>query len=143
MSTFHADLERGLAVERMVLEVIRKKYPCAVQVDKFKGYDLWIPEIHKSIEVKYDEMSNETGNICVEVEMNGKASGLSTSTADFWVFFDGSAMLFISTDHIKECLLTNNLTFRCFVGTGDSVGKKAYLIDKELLKTFAATKERK
>ena len=73
MNTFHEDLERGKAIERKSLDVIRKKYPCASLIDAFKGYDIWIPELHKSIEVKYDPMSNETGTIVVEIEMNGKA----------------------------------------------------------------------
>jgi len=88
MNTFHEDLERGKAIEQKALEVIRKKYPCAAIIDGFKGYDIWIPELHKSIEVKYDPMSNETGNIVVEIEMNGKASALITTTAEYWLFHD-------------------------------------------------------
>ena len=50
VNTFKRDLERGVEVERMVLEIIRKKNPCATLVDAFKGYDIWIPELHKSVE---------------------------------------------------------------------------------------------
>ena len=51
----------------------------------FKDYDIYVPEINKSIEVKSDEKSKYTNNIVVEVEFNGKPSALSTSKADYWV----------------------------------------------------------
>jgi hypothetical protein len=82
-NTFYQDLERGIDVEYKALAMIQKKYPCATIIHAYKGYDIWIPELHKSIEVKYDPMSNETGNIVVEIEMNGKASALITTTADY------------------------------------------------------------
>jgi len=73
---FFRDLARGQEVERQVLKIIQKKCPCACIIDKFHGYDIWIPELHKSVEVKYDHMSCETGNIFIEIEYNKKASAL-------------------------------------------------------------------
>ena len=62
-NSFVEDLGRGKQVEQMLLNKLKSKYPSAAIIDKFKGYDIWIPEIHKSIEVKADEKSNYTGNI--------------------------------------------------------------------------------
>ena len=133
MNTFHEDLERGKVIERKALDVIRKKYPCASLIEAFKGYDIWIPELHKSIEVKYDPMSNETGNIVVEIEMSGKASALITTTADYWLFYDDHVFVLIKPMSIVNCIFQEKLTFVEFVGNGDRSRKKAFLVPKHLL----------
>jgi len=133
VNTFHEDLERGKVIERKALDVIRKKYPCASLIEAFKGYDIWIPELHKSIEVKYDPMSNETGNIVVEIEMSGKASALITTTADYWLFYDDHVFVLIKPMSIVNCIFQEKLTFVEFVGNGDRSRKKAFLVPKHLL----------
>lgn len=133
MNTFHEDLERGKAIESKALEVIRKKYPSASLIEAFKGYDIWIPELHKSVEVKYDPMSNETGNIVVEIEMSGKASALITTTADYWLFYDDHVFMLIKPMSIVNCIFQEKLTFVEFVGTGDRSCKKAFLVPKHFL----------
>ena len=131
--TFHQDLERGFEVEYTVLEIIRKKYPSASLINSYKGYDIWIPELHKSVEVKYDPMSNETGNIVIEIEMNGKLSALSTTTADYWVFHDDHVFVIIKPMSIVNCIFQNKLQYVEFVGEGDRASKKAFLVQKKLL----------
>ena len=133
METFKADLERGIQVENMLLDILKRKYPASTLVNAFKGYDIWIPEIHKSIEVKYDQKSNETGNIVVEIEFNGKPSALMTTTANYWVFYDGNVFVIIKTKDIIKCIFMNKLQYVEFVGKGDSKSKKAFLINKHTL----------
>ena len=68
MGTFAQDLKEGKAIESIVLDLIKIKYPAATIINGyFPGYDIWIPEIHKSIEVKSDQKSQYTGNILIEV----------------------------------------------------------------------------
>jgi hypothetical protein len=131
--TFQEDLERGFEVEYAVLEIIRKKYPSASLINAYKGYDIWVPELHKSVEVKYDPMSNETGNIVIEIEMNGKLSALSTTTADYWVFHDDHVFVMMKPMSIVNCIFQNKLQYVEFVGQGDTSKKKAFLVPKELL----------
>ena len=131
--TFHQDLERGFEVEYAVLEIIRKKYPSASLINAYKGYDIWIPELHKSVEVKYDPMSNETGNIVIEIEMNGQLSALSTTTADYWVFHDNHVFIIMKPMSIVNCIFQNKLQYVEFVGQGDISKKKAFLVPKDLL----------
>jgi hypothetical protein len=133
VQTFKADLERGIKVENMLLDILKRKYPASTLVNAFKGYDIWIPEIHKSIEVKYDQKSNETGNIVVEIEFNGKPSALMTTTADYWVFYDGNVFVTIEPKDIIKCIFMNKLQYVEFVGNGDSKSKKAFLIKKDTL----------
>jgi hypothetical protein len=134
--SFDKDLARGIDVEQIVLSMIRKRYPCAVLVNAYHGYDIWVPEINKSIEVKYDEMSNQTGNIVVEIEMSGKLSALMTTTADFWIFYDGEIFVRITPKKIIECIFLNKLRFVEFTGKGDLHKKKAFLIPKNILFSY-------
>lgn len=130
---FFRDLERGKAVEEKVLKIIQRKYPCACIVDGFKGYDIWVPEIHKSIEVKYDPMSNETGNMFIEIEFNNKASALITTTADYWVFHDDHKYILMTPMEIVNCIFINKLVHVNFIGKGDVKDKKGFLIPKDTL----------
>lgn len=133
MNSFNTDLDRGIAIEHRVLAIVQKKYPSASFVNSFKGYDIWVPETHKSIEVKYDPMSNDTGNVVVEIEMNGKASALITTTADYWVFHDDHVFVIMKPMSIVNCIFQHKLQYVEFVGEGDTASKKAFLIPKKWL----------
>jgi hypothetical protein len=128
-------LTRGKQIEQQLLDKLKVKYPSATIIDKYKGYDIWIPEINKSIEVKADEKSNYTGNIVVEIEMYGKPSALMTTTADYWVFYDGKFWC-IMLKEIIQCIFLNKLQHTEFVGNGDTQSKKAFLIKKEFLAKY-------
>ena len=131
--TFHRDLQRGIDIELDVLNIIKKKYISATLVNKYKGYDIWIPELSKSIEVKSDLKSNYTNNIVIEIEMYGKPSGLMVTEADYWVFYDGNQYVSIKPMEIIRCIFLNKLTHAEFIGKGDTVPKKAFLVKKDIL----------
>jgi len=138
METFYKDLSRGEAIEQDLLSKIQVKYPNAYKVEGyFKDYDLYVPEISKSIEVKYDEKSKHTGNIVVEVEFNNKPSALSTTKADYWVWWDGYSYTWFFTNEIKKCVEETNQRLYTFIGKGDTKEKKAYLIKKEILFNYS------
>ena len=83
---FEEALIDGKKSEEIVLNIVQKKYPKAfIKSGYHKEYDIEIPEIDQTIEVKKDFKSQETGNIVVEIEMNGKPSALLTTTANWWV----------------------------------------------------------
>ena len=135
MNTFFDDLKRGVDVERLVLTTIQKKYPCAVLINRHKGYDIWIPETHKSVEVKYDPMSNKTGNIVIEFEMYDKPSAIMATTADYWVFYDDNVFVVIEPKDIIRCIFNLRLQYVEFQAKGDYKRKKAFLVPKgELFK---------
>jgi hypothetical protein len=136
VTTFKQDLQRGIDVEQKVLSILKKTYPSASLIDKYKGYDIWIPETNKSVEVKYDPMSNTTGNIVIEIWMYEKPSALLTTTADYWVFHDDNVFVSMSPKRIFECIMVNEIPLRIFTGKGDTVSKKAYLVSKDLLFSY-------
>lgn len=137
MSTFHADLDRGIQIEKKVLDILKNDYPSATIINGYKGYDIWIPEISKSLEIKYDPMSNQTGNIVVEIEMSGKSSALLTTTADFWIFYDNKSFMIITPMKIVECIFKERLLYANFTGNGDKNSKKAFLVKKKVLARYA------
>ena len=104
------DFEKSLIIgqesEVIVLNQIKKKYPTAFIVEGYhKEYDIMIPEINQTVEVKKDFKSKHTGNIVIEMEMNNKPSGLQTTTADWWVFhLDEKEVVWISLDKLKEMM---------------------------------------
>jgi len=142
MQTFYRDLAKGEDIERKVLNLIHAKYPQAYKIDGyFKEYDIYIPEIKKGIEVKSDLMSKDTGNIVVEIEFNNKPSALSTTKADYWIWYDGEYITFFKPKDIHRCIKENNLFYRKFIGKGDVKEKKAYLIKKDMLYKYAIHKK--
>ena len=134
--SFKEDLEAGKKIEEYILKRIQKKYPQAKLMEGyFKEYDIIIPEIDKTIEVKSDVKSLHTGNFVVEVEFDGKPSALSTTTADWWVFYDSETEFWITPELIRHSV--KELELREFIGKGDTKSKKAYLCPKDYIKINA------
>ena len=134
---FKKDLATGEKTQDKVLERIREEYPKAYQKEGyFKEYDIMIPEINKTVEVKQDKKSNYTGNIVIEVEMPpGKPSALSTTTADYWLFSDGNCYMWWTPKDLKKLVKPMNPI--TFIGNGDDIEKKAYLVKKNIIKDQA------
>jgi hypothetical protein len=130
-SNFERDLQRGNLIEERVLRILKKSFPEARRV---KGYckegDIYLPECEKWVEVKYDPMSQQTGNIVVEVEFNGKPSALSTTKSYRWVFYTGKELIITSPKILRKMIEDNGLSPVEFVGNGDKHSKLAYLVKK-------------
>jgi hypothetical protein len=139
--TFQRDLNTGVHYENKVLIMIQKKYPKAYKVDGYcKDWDIYIPEIKIGIEVKYDGMSLDTGNIVIETEFNNKPSALSTTKAKYWMITDGIDYKWFLVNDIKKCISDNNFKLATFKAIGDNKYKRAYLIQKDILYKYESTK---
>ena len=138
MSNFKESLKEGKKSEEAILSIIKQKYPTAYIIEGYyKYYDIFIPEKNLGIEVKKDVKSQETGNLVIEVEFNGYPSALSTTRADYWVFYDGECYIWIEPDKLRSiCPIFEEI--RTFVGKGDTKSKKAYLMPKTMIKEFAS-----
>ncbi|MAG26274.1 hypothetical protein CMI47_12045 [Candidatus Pacearchaeota archaeon] len=133
---FKDSLNIGHRSEDAVCAKIKKKYPKAHVMEGYcKGYDIYVPETKKKIEVKQDKKSNYTGNIVVEIEFNGKPSALSTTEADYWVFDDGEIYIWITPETLRQ--VVEPFKPVKFVGNGDNKEKLAYLIKKDIIKRNA------
>ena len=134
---FKDSLTIGHSSEDAVCAKINKKYPRAHVMEGYcKGYDIYIPEIDKKVEVKQDKKSNYTHNIVVEIEMPpGTPSALSTTEADYWVFDDGEIYIWITPETLRQVVKPFKPVK--FVGNGDNKEKLAYLIKKDIIKRNA------
>ena len=134
--SFKEDLKAGKVVEEYILERIQEKYPKAkIMEGYFKEYDIIIPEINKTVEVKSDVKSLHTGNYVVEIAFDGKESALSTTKADWWVFYDSECEVWIKPESIWRAV--KGLEMREFIGKGDEKSKTAYLCPKEYIRIQA------
>jgi len=137
-NTFSQDLEFGHEGEEVVLDYIRTKYECAVRIPKkFSDYDIWIPEISKSVDVKYDVRSNDTGNFFIELYMSGKPSGLLSSKADWWVFYDGHRFYWIELEKLKQLIILSSSNWIEVQPKGDKEPKKAFIMKKSLMSHYS------
>jgi len=133
VSNFDEDLRYGEAVEQEVLQLIQKKNSSIRKVNgNFKSFDLYIPEVNLSIEVKYDIKSDETGNFFIECEFNGEPSGIQTTTAEWWILVDGQNYYFIETESLGYLIQLNNCYKRTYTGK-DGTKVSSYLLRKDIL----------
>jgi hypothetical protein len=89
---------------------------------------------NKQLEIKTDKICQRTGNVFVEFESRGKDSGLSTTTASYWIYCLWSEIrkeqtyVFIPTRRLKKLIKQGN--YKEIKG-GDNWTSKGYLIPKE------------
>nr|BAR25687.1 hypothetical protein [uncultured Mediterranean phage uvMED]BAR25730.1 hypothetical protein [uncultured Mediterranean phage uvMED] len=134
---FYSDLIIGKNIEKKVLSSIQKKYPSAVLIPrKFSKYDIFVPEVDKKIEVKFDYKSQETKNILIELFMFKKPSALLATEADYWAIDTGKEVMWTTPKKILECILINNIRSQKITGDGDTQAKIACLIPIKLFKKY-------
>jgi len=137
-SSWQECLSYGHKIELMVLDRIKDKYPKAfMTTGKYSYFDIYIPEIKKSVEVKSDKMSNQTGNLVIEISYGDNPSALSVTKADYWVFYDANKLIWITPENIRRAIKESNARLREFIGGSDIVSKKAYLIKKQTIQGYA------
>ena len=128
--TFKEDIIVGEEAEKMVLQMVQKKYPEAFKVQgNFKYYDIFVPEKNISIEVKRDIGSNESDNYFIEYKCNGYKSGIFASRSDYYVIFDENRFIWIRTDRLRSI---SGLYGRNWKGIpeGGASEVEAYLLNK-------------
>lgn len=134
---FIKDLEKGEWVENKILSKIKSKYPKAYKIEgNFKYYDIEIPEINKTIEVKNDIGSENTSNYFIEISCNYENSGISTTKADYWVIYDEKEVIWIKTSILKAICDIEGKYWRG-IPQGSKTEIEAFLIDKNIIKEKA------
>jgi hypothetical protein len=92
---------------------------------------------NKKIEVKTDKICQRTGNVFVEIESRGKASGIMTTTADYWAFClwkedrKKQNWILIPTNRLKKIMVKFPIK-----NGGDYFTSKGHCVPKEELLTY-------
>jgi hypothetical protein len=82
---FVQDLEFGEDCEREIGGFLAKGSRVRYSKGNFKDWDYKIGG--KTYEQKTDRLTKTTGNICVELTINGEPAGILSSKADYWVSY--------------------------------------------------------
>ena len=84
--SFDDDLERGKIWENIIANCMRDgAFPKIRVLDGYNNYDLIDDDTGLKFEIKFDEMSKDTENVCIEIGTKEKPAGLSQSLATYWV----------------------------------------------------------
>jgi hypothetical protein len=154
MADWNTTSTMGFDFEKITLQDIsEKKYPLAfrnMKKEDYKYYDIvlfngkfpiYIDEQIK-VECKYDEMASITGNICIEVGCNTRASGLTDTKAKYWIICDGKTTYLIEKQRIHDCIVDNmdKIEYRknCRVMQENGITKDMdiYLIKKSIFEPY-------
>jgi hypothetical protein len=139
---FKTDLILGNEGEQSLVEYLTTKGLSFVDSNDDNRYDIKMLKNNKEVtyEVKTDVKCAplfDTGNIFVEYESRGKASGISVTQADWFVtyflYFD--ELWFIKSETLKQLINTND--FPKFMNAGD-IGSEThgYLIKRKDFKKY-------
>lgn len=86
---------------------------------------------NSKFEVKSDRLSEQTGNVYIEYESRGKASGIRTTQADYWVYkISEKQAIVIQTAELKRKIqkLLNEGKARMGVKGGDNNTSLGFLV---------------
>lgn len=135
--TFDLDLQIGKRVERSWLDRMKVAFRESYQTfGEDSRYDIYVPELKVSIEVKYDPKSRETGNVVIEY-YHAKPSGILTSKATHWLFDLGEEELWFNRRSLIGCILMSGEKPVQIHGPGDRHPKAVWLIPIATLRQFA------
>ena len=136
MNKFEKDLATGQEYEKRSLLYLDYDTHKFIQ-GYHKEYDLEITKDGKKItvEVKSDKQASLTGNLAIEYKCNKKPSGITTTTADFWIYFivyeDKNECYKIPTEELR------NLVKNCHkVSGGDGNRSRMYLLKKSAVSDY-------
>ena len=101
-SDFQTDYNQvGLSTEVAVLDRIKKYLdPTAYRLEGYKGKDITAPKVGLSFEVKYGNFGRT--HFALEVSDNNKESGITTTTADYWVINAWDKFFVIEIRFLKQ-----------------------------------------
>jgi hypothetical protein len=118
-------------------EFDRKKFDLDLSYGKVREQQVADMLQDKKIEVKSErDMWMRTGNIAIEYECNGKASGIQTTESDYWfhnlcIGDDTYATLVFKTDNLRDIL--NTTKGKKQVYGGDNNASKMFLVSLQSL----------
>ncbi len=135
---FKKDLNEGNKGENLVIEHLKKLGSTLISKNNDNRFDALIERNGKRIkyEIKTDvfcKPSFDTGNLFVEVECRGKASGIEVTEAEWFVTYYKhlNEIWYIKTQDLKDLIETNkkNFIFKTFSGDKGS-NTKGWLVPR-------------
>lgn len=139
---FSKDLNKGRRGEDVIASVLQSHGFRVIGDCNNSSFDLIMEYNRKpyTYEIKTDlycNPENDTGNIAVEVESRGKASGISVTQADYFVtYFPNLGEIWnIKTEDLKSLIERNNIYLKENGGDKGS-NTKFYLVNKNKFRNY-------
>jgi hypothetical protein len=137
MEKFYKDLKEGQTGEKAIANFLNDN---GYEVLRYNNDKLWdIIALNASnkpvlFEVKtdrYELYKGKTGNMFIETSCGGKPSGVSSTEADWFIYYlpDFNEAYFIKTKELKKHLLIEG--FRYATRSGDNGKVRGHLINRE------------
>ena len=131
------DLAAGTTIEKEWFEKLSNLFDeCYETFGEDSRFDLAIPELDTTIEIKFDKKSLDTGNIVIEYHHNGKPSGVLASEADVWLFATGEEDIWVTKKNLQRMLLLENIRPVMIHGPDDHSPKAVFLIPIETVRAY-------
>jgi len=133
--TFHTDLSFGQKYEQTLVTYLS---PDSFEFKNNNEYDVLARKdgVETKYEVKADRMMTRTGNICIEFECSHKPSGIQTTQADFYAYFevDTPNVYIIPVTVIKKNI--QDKTFTRTINGGDGWRARSHLFPKAVFSEY-------
>jgi len=131
MDNFFRDLTIGQQGEEYICKKLENGHKGLSRIKtKCKEYDLEAPDGY-TVEVKFDFLSEETGNVGIEIRFNKEKSGLLATKAIDWAhiykLYNDWVYSIVPVNDLKA-FLRNNKDYLPVVKSGDSNASKMVLI---------------
>lgn len=140
---FKLDLDVAKKTEKKVSAILLENFGWTTKhIGSGKGYDLLLEKDgkHITVEVKEDFISDTSGNIAIEFESRRKPSGISVTSANYWVYVVHSPFysefIWISTSKIRA-IISNRLYKTLSVGGDKDSNTKFYLFDRKVFLKYS------
>ncbi len=124
---FNEDLKIGELAQDYVADILSDHFNREVFTSTDLAYDLYLDNGRK-IEVKYNRMTEKTGNVAFEYEYKGKPSGIKKSPAHYWVYLIGGTVYLTTRDKLLLWFLHNHNDCKKVTG-GDGNHSKLILLN--------------
>jgi len=111
---FKQDLKASEISENKVCDYLRSRGCENIHTNNNYKYDISFEKDGKTylLEVKEDMQFQKTGNVAIELQSRGKASGICTSESHIWCYLLGEEMWFAKTPDIRLFLIQHWDRFR-------------------------------
>lgn len=138
MDKFQADLAKGRVYEMESLKLFKYKSAIQPTIENRKYFDWELILEDDSIlliEVKSDFMGYKTGNFALEYECNGCGSGITTTTADYYIIYIVKSDKSSDVYKVPKNMLIIKNKWRSVSG-GDNMSSKMYLVPLNYLEPY-------
>lgn len=120
--------EHGDAAEHAIADWFRGRGYIVMRIIGEESFDL---QLQCNIEVKHDLRARETGNVAIEVEYNGAASGIKTSQAAWWAIVVDDEAHLVKSDELLRLVMQGR---HKVVAAGDGQRSRVALVPIEDLR---------